>query len=182
MKHAFYGLIVILLIPLVSAGRPSTGEDEGRLEDDGVSMPDYALQDVVHYNYQEGVLRVRMDFERGFYYADVEELHIENCSYVYYDKVGEVESRGKSKRATLYERESYLEAEDDVVVVSEVNGAKLETDYLEWYGSRDQFVTESFVTVTRKNGDILQGIGMIADVALNHVTIKKDVRGSVEPE
>ena len=178
---------IILMIPALCiggkpGGKPGDKVDVPEEPYTAEETPDYKLRDVVHYTYQEGDLRVMMEFENGLYYADVEELHIENCSYVYYDRFGEVESRGKSRRATLYEDDSYLEAEDDVVVISEVNGTKLETDYLEWYGTRDQFVTESFVTVTRTNGDILQGIGMTADVALNYVTIKKDVRGSVRNE
>jgi hypothetical protein len=38
------------------------------------------------------------------------------------------------------------------------------------------------VTITRKNGDILQGIGMITDVALRYVQVKKDVKGKIKTE
>ena len=58
----------------------------------------------------------------------------------------------------------------------------LKTDYLEWRGDSSQFVTDSFVTITRENGDTLQGTGMITDLALNYVTVKRNVRGNMEVE
>ena len=94
-------------------------------------IPDYTLQDVVHYHYDFGILRIKVFFKRGVFFTEKDELHVENCRFVYYDSNGVIESRGESKKATLYENESYLVARDDVIVISEVNGARLETDYLE---------------------------------------------------
>jgi LPS export ABC transporter protein LptC len=146
------------------------------------ALPTYSLKGVTHFQYENGILRQRVDFDQGDYYEDLQELRIENCRFVYYDCDGTVVSRGHSKKANLFIRESRLVAEEDVVIVSEVNRGRLETDYLEWQGDESRFVTEEFVTITRYNGDILQGIGMITDVALNYVTIKSDVKGSFQTE
>jgi len=82
----------------------------------------------------------------------------------------------------LYQDESLLIAEEDVVVISAVNGARLDTEYLEWIGKEDRFSTDRFVTITRENGDILTGMGMDADVALQFITIRKNVKGSIRSE
>jgi LPS export ABC transporter protein LptC len=145
-------------------------------------FPAYSLEDVTHYQYESGVLRLRVDFDRGYYYDELKELRIENCTFVYYDRNEEEISSGHSRKATLYQNESLLVAEDEVVIFSKINRGTLETDYLEWRGNDSQFVTDRFVTITRYNGDTLQGIGMITDMALNYVTIERDVKGSFIPE
>ncbi len=145
-------------------------------------LPQYKLHQVTHLHYESGILRFKVVFDRGSFYSDTDELHVENSSFVYYDSYGSILSRGRSKTATLFKNEGQLIAEDDVVVVSEVNGGVLTTDYLEWHGDRSQFTTESFVTITRKNGDILQGIGMVTDVALRYVQVKKDVKGKIKAD
>jgi LPS export ABC transporter protein LptC len=145
-------------------------------------LPAYSLERVTHYQYEAGVLRLRVNFDWGAYYEDRRELRIENCTFVYYDNDGSEISSGRSKKATIYRDTSRLVAEENVVIVSKINRGMLETDYLEWRGDDSQFVTESYVTITRHNGDTLRGVGMITDVALNYVTIKRDVRGSFEAD
>jgi LPS export ABC transporter protein LptC len=158
------------------------GGEEIETTEDIATIPDYLLSDVVHYHYEDGLLKVKVIFERGKYYNDLGELRVENCKFVYYDIDSEVVSRGSSKRAKLYTDGSKLIAEDNVVVISEENKGKLETEYLEWHGDENQFVSDRFVKVTQENGDTISGIGMVADVGLNRVTIKKDVKGSFKEE
>ncbi|MFW6138750.1 MAG: LPS export ABC transporter periplasmic protein LptC [Spirochaetota bacterium] len=145
-------------------------------------LPEYVVYDVTHYHYQNGHLRVEIRFDRGEFYSEDNQLHVENCNFVYYDINGNVLSRGSSKRAVLFRKNSVLIARKDVKVVSEVNQATLETQYLRWSGETNQYTTDEFVTITRKNGDWVSGVGMVADVALEYVAIKKDVRGSFMPD
>ncbi|MGQ9616091.1 MAG: LPS export ABC transporter periplasmic protein LptC [Spirochaetota bacterium] len=145
-------------------------------------VPDYILHDVIHYQYDSGVLKVKVIFENGSFSRGKEELHVENCGFEYYDSNEVVISRGSAKEATIFMGRSELFADGDVVVVSELNGAKLETDHLEWHGKNNQFTTESFVTITRITGDIIQGYGMISDVGLRYIKIKKNVRGIIRSD
>jgi LPS export ABC transporter protein LptC len=144
--------------------------------------PRYSLNDVLHYHYQDGVLRLEVSFTHGDFFSEAGELRVENCRFVYYDETGAPLSRGNSNRATLFENQSRLVAQDDVVVFSEVNGGTLTTEHLVWEGSESRFTTEEEVVMTRKNGDILQGEGMVADVALNYVVIKRNVHGRIRSE
>jgi LPS export ABC transporter protein LptC len=143
-------------------------------------LPEYVLRGVTHSLYEEGVLKLQVAFEKGAYFADRRELAVEKCAYVYYDSEGNVLSRGRSKRATLFSDVPRLVADDDVVVVSEVNGGVLETGHLEWLGRSNQFTTNDFVTVRRLNGDMISGKGMVADLALRVVTIKRNVKGQFQ--
>jgi LPS export ABC transporter protein LptC len=142
-----------------------------------IQLPEYVLRGVSHSFYEGEALKIRIDFDKGAYFSGRQELAVENCTYVYYDSKGNVLSRGRSKRATLFSGSPRLVAEDDVVVVSEVNGGVLKTDSLEWRGDKNQFSTDDFVTVRRVNGDMISGKGMVADLALRIVTIKRNVKG-----
>ncbi len=145
-------------------------------------VPRYSLENVEHFHYEQGDLRVKVTFEHGDFFAEAGELRVEKCRFVYYDSSGETLSRGSSERAVLFQDSSRLEAYRDVVIVSEANGATLRTEYLVWEGEESNFTTDEEVVITRENGDILQGVGMVADVALNFVTIQRNVHGRIRPE
>jgi LPS export ABC transporter protein LptC len=181
MKFKCY-ILILLMVSTCSGCSPRKGEVTAGSDDNQEVLPAYSLEDVTHYQYEAGNLMLKIMFEKGDFYDEQQELRVEKCSFVYYDIDGNRVSTGRSRKAVLYKGRSQLVAEDDVVVISEENGGMLQTDYLEWRGDSAQFVTESFVTITRQNGDTLQGIGMITDVALNYVTVKRDVRGSIEAE
>jgi LPS export ABC transporter protein LptC len=144
---------------------------------DEAQLPEYVLHGVTHSFYDGDTIKLRIDFEKGAYFAGRQELAVENCAYVYYDTEGNVLSRGRSKSATLFSGSPRLVAENDVEIVSEVNGGVLKTDSLEWRGDKNQFSTNDFVTVRRVNGDMISGKGMVADLALRVVTIKRNVKG-----
>ena len=166
-----------VLIFFSGCGNLSRIGDSQKEEQSRETLPAYVMQDVTYYYYSDGYLQVKMDFETGEYYAEKEELRIANCTYLYYDINENILSRGRSKSATIHTDRSLIIAEDEVVIISELNGGVLETDRLEWHGEKEQFLTESYVRLTRKNIDSITGKGMVADIALRKVTIKKDVRG-----
>ena len=167
-KSLLLGLTVTLLlfIPLFQGyGMKKGGEEVEHTEDRSI-VPDYILSDVIHFHYEEGFLKVKVIFEKGNYYNDQGELRVENCQFVYYDIDSDVVSRGSSKRAKLDDDGSKLVAEENVIVISEENKGKLETEYLEWHGTENQFTSDRFVKITQENGDTISGVGMIADVGL----------------
>ncbi len=102
-------------------------------------------------------------------------VHALNCVY---DIDGTINTTGSSDRAKIFDNGALIISEDNVVIISEKNDAVLETEYLEWHGDKDQFITDHFVTITRSNGDIITGYGMVADLAIRFVTIDKNAKGS----
>ena len=180
MRYILFTICILILYSFFFVGCSDNEKDRtGEVPDTEEELvPDYSLKEVTHYHYKDGLLRMEITFEEGEFYSDTEELDIDNCNYIYYDIDGTMVSRGRSKEAKVFDNQSLIIAEKDVVIKSEVNGAVLETDYLEWHGTQEQFVTERPVTITRQNGDMISGIGMIADITLRYITIKKDVSGS----
>lgn len=172
--------VLLLLIPLVlcAAGARNLARQPAK---EG-PLPRYSLEGVQHFHYEQGDLRIKVDFDHGDFFADEGELRIEKCQFVYYDSSGDTLSRGTSEQAVLFENSSRLVAHRNVVIVSEVNGATLRTDHLVWEGKERQFTTDEEVVITRENGDILRGVGMVADVSLNVVTILRNVHGRIETE
>jgi LPS export ABC transporter protein LptC len=169
-------LIAVILSGCSGKERESHGAP---VDGSGERVPDYILHNVTHYYYENGIKKSTITFETGEYYSDQEELYVEKCNYIYYDMNGNVKSRGSSDRARIFNNGSLIISEDNVVLVSETNSAVLETDYLEWHGDEESFTTDSFVTITRTNGDIITGYGMVADLAISLVTIQKDAKGSL---
>ena len=182
VRRIFPGIIVLLVIIFIAGCRTDDDGKKVQPRPEEKELPHYSLTNVTHYHYEEDVLRVKVVFERGDFFSEENELRVENCSFVYYDRNGGKLSSGSSRRAVLYRDTSLLIAEDDVVVVSAVNGARLNTEYLEWIGTEDRFSTDRFVKITRENGDILTGMGMDADIALRFITIRKNVKGSIKSE
>lgn len=176
----FFTVLFTLLLFLLPAygGGIKDGSTPDASEYQDKILPDYVLKNVKHYHYEEGILRLEVTFEDGEYYSAEQELHIANCSFLYYDIDETLISRGRSKRAKIFSEQSLIIAENDVVIISEVNGGVLETEYLEWHGHEERFVTDRPVTITRRNGDTISGKGMIADIALRFVTLESDVKGS----
>jgi LPS export ABC transporter protein LptC len=175
---------IILLICISLSGCLSQGKENqiNQNSDSPDPAPDYIFQDVTHYYYEDGIKKTMIMFESGEYYSEGEELYVENCTYIYYDIDGNVNSRGSSDRAKIFNNGSLIISEDNVVIISETNNAVLETEYLEWHADEEQFVTDRFVTVTRTNGDIITGYGMLADLAIRFVTINKDAKGSFKED
>ena len=157
---------VVFLLPCAAAfgGR----EDFGLEEKPGAEeeIPDYILHDVIHHHYEDGLIKVVVTFDRGRYYSGGTELLVEKSRFVYYDRKGEVVSRGSSNHAKLFDDGARLIAEENVIVISEENGGRLDTEYLEWHEDTNQFTTDRFVTLTQKNGDTISGTGMVADTGL----------------
>ncbi len=175
--NRFAVFLFAFLIFLSGCGNISRHGDSQKNEQSRETLPAYVMKDVTYYYYRDGYLQVKMDFETGEYYMEKEELRIANCTFLYYDINEKILSRGRSKRATIHIDHSLIIAEDEVVIISELNGGVLETDRLEWHGDKEQFITESYVNLTRRKIDSITGKGMVADIALRKVTIKKDVRG-----
>ena len=170
-------LFALVFIPMVAACGAGKEEGAEAFDEDAEKVPDYVFHEVVHHHYEDGVRKVKVIFETGWYFSD--ELLVENCRFVYYDRRGEVLSKGSSRRAKLNAEGTELIAEEDVVVISEENKGRLNTEYLEWHSSDNQFTSDRFVKITQENGDTIFGVGMVADIGLQRVTIKRDVKGSI---
>ena len=91
----------ILLFMLVLSGcsqRGGQGADRGKAEPEAV--PAYSLEDVTHYQYDDGVLRLKVNFDRGAYYDDRQWHNVLNVLDVEFKRINYVED----VRRKVYDR------------------------------------------------------------------------------
>ncbi len=177
----FFALIFVVFFnygcSISEKGKESQGKKQsGRNEE--IKKPTYILYNVVHKHYRDGKLVVKIEFEKGYYYANDDTLMVDKCSFEYYED-SKLISKGRSDRAKFFISRSFLIAMGNIIVTSEENQTNLFTDYLEWHGDTNTFTTDSFVEITRKNGDSISGRGLKADISLKRVKILHNVRGKI---
>lgn len=95
----------------------------------------------------------------------------------FYDSEKEVESQITAKYAIQYEKEDRIEAKYDVVVVN-LKGDTLKTEYLIWEKTKQLIHTESFVKITTKD-EIMFGDGLEANEDFSKYKIK-NIKGIIQ--
>jgi len=90
----------------------------------------------------------------------------------FYNQQGLHSSQLTALRGVLNEETNDVVALGNVVVVSD-SGVTLRSDSLRWDNRRQKVLTEAFVTITRANGETLQGYGFESDPNLKTLSIKR---------
>lgn len=94
------------------------------------------------------------------------------------DTTGHITTTMTSDSAVIREKSQRLQLYGHGVVKSG-DTLTVESEYLEWDPVHEQLSTESFVRIKRR-GDVISGIGMIADRKLGRIRLKKQVKGAVQ--
>ena len=90
---------------------------------------------------------------------------------------GALQSTLVSKKGKYSQLTGDMLAYGDVVVTT-VDGDKLETDSLRYFNELDKIVSDCFVRLKRGN-DLITGIGLECDHTLSSVDIKKDFQATI---
>ena len=96
----------------------------------------------------------------------------------FYDSEGEKYSRLTAREGTVQQPQNDMEARGRVVVTT-TEGVRIETESLRFLNRQRKIVSDERVRLER-NGDVVTGIGFESDPSLEHFTIKKEVRASVQ--
>ncbi len=115
---------------------------------------------LVNYHHME-----KYSSQRRVYFDD-------SVAVDFYDQQGRHTSKLTADRGRLYEETNDVVALGNVVVVSD-SGMILRSDSLRWDNRRQKVLTDAFVTITRANGEMLQGHGFESDPNLNYFSIRK---------
>jgi LPS export ABC transporter protein LptC len=99
----------------------------------------------------------------------------QDISVIYYDK-GKPVSTLTAGRGFFETQGRNMRAEQNVVMVSQ-EGSILKTELLQWDNTKNKIFTDRPVTVIRE-GNVLTGIGLLADSELKHIEIlsRVDIR------
>lgn len=90
----------------------------------------------------------------------------------FYDTEGRHTTRLTSERGEYDQNTEDVASEGNVVVVSDT-GITMQTSRLRWSNQTEKIITDDPVTVTNRNGDILNGLGFESNADLSHWVIKQ---------
>jgi LPS export ABC transporter protein LptC len=96
----------------------------------------------------------------------------------FYDREGQHVSTLTAMEGTYDSKAEEIEAQGDVVVVSEA-GVRLETDVLRWRKKTNRIFTDAFVRIIRGK-NMVSGHGLDTDPQLQDLHIQRNVQGRIE--
>ena len=154
-----------------------------RQDGDGVNAPEAlapppseGMRGVSLRNFREGNTSWVLEADSASVFRDRKRVETEAVAIDFFEGDRHV-SKLTARKGVLLQATDDLEARGDVRVVTD-DGAVLRTEVLFWDHAKARIYTEEPVEIQRGD-DVLAGIGMEADPGLNHVQIKKSVRGTV---
>jgi LPS export ABC transporter protein LptC len=96
----------------------------------------------------------------------------------FYDQEGQRVSTLTATEGTYDSKAEEIEAQGDVVVVSEA-GVRLETDVLRWRKKTNRIFTHAFVKIIRGK-NLVSGYGLDTDPRLEDLHIQRNLQGRIE--
>ena len=122
-----------------------------------------------------GVQRALLQADTAFTYEDNSRTELRNVRSTFYTETGLRNGTLTSREGTYNVRSQNMEARGNVVVVSD-DGRRLETPQLKFDTGRNEISGDSAFVLTRP-GEVLRGIGFMADPALTHIQVLKAASG-----
>jgi LPS export ABC transporter protein LptC len=122
-----------------------------------------------------GVQRALLEADTAFTYEDNSRTELRKVRSTFYTETGLRNGTLTSREGTYNVRSQNMEARGNVVVVSD-DGRRLETPQLKFDTGRNEISGDSAFVMTRP-GDILSGIGFVADPALTHIRVLANAHG-----
>jgi LPS export ABC transporter protein LptC len=170
--------IVIALVGLTAAACGDRESHQTAGEPSG--LPDEVITGFVTEESERGRAVWTLTSPRAERFNDKQRFILATPKVEFYDKYGNLQSTLTSKAGEFFEKQQYMLAYGDVVVVT-VEGDVLETDTLRYLVEEDRIVNDCFNKLTSGN-DVITGYGLECDHSLSSVVIKRDVEGTVVDE
>ncbi|MBO7131044.1 MAG: LPS export ABC transporter periplasmic protein LptC [Fibrobacterales bacterium] len=152
------------------------------LEDDApprraVKRPSMLFDDAVTMDFHDGPLlvwRLRTGYlER---WSNDERLFVRPVDVEFFDSLGRKNATLRADSGTLDGNLTYIRAYGNVHAQS-FDGASVRSDSLLYDKNRDKVTTDAEVRVVSRDGDVLQGRGLVSDARLRDWRIVSEVRG-----
>jgi LPS export ABC transporter protein LptC len=141
--------------------------------------PSEGMRGVTIRNFREGDTRWVLQADTASVFRDRKRVEAQVVTIDFFDGDRHV-SKLTSDRAVLLQATDDLEARGRVRVLTD-EGGLLETEVLYWDHQRARIHTDDAVRITRGD-DVLTGVGLEADPALERVDVKRNVRGTVRSD
>lgn len=168
--HLFILLIVLLLLSFSCKDRSESQVENINLEEqpdqEGWNSKSYTSSNgqmtaIIKYGHMK-----RFDSKKMAYFDEGIEID-------FFDEQGQHTSKLKSNKGILDENTNNVEAQENVVVVSD-SGITVETEKLWWDNAIEKVVSDQFVTITDPaDSTVIYGKGFESDRTLTNYTIKE---------
>lgn len=143
-------------------------------------IPDETVTDFQTQESDSGRVRWTLHAPRADRYNSRNVFVMNDPRIEFYDKMGNLQTTLTADNGEYSLDTHDMLAYGNVVAVT-FKGEVLETDSLRYLNDTDKIVSDGFVKITRGK-DVLTGIGLECDHALNAVDIKKDVHARITEE
>jgi len=143
---------------------------------EGEKPPDAYIEGFHLVSTIKGVKQWELYSRTARLYQDRKQAYVDDV-YVEYFKDGKISSTLTSDKGVIQTETHDTVAQGHVELIAE-NGAKLETDKLQWDGANESIHTESRVHIY-KGADEITAVGMVSDAKLNNIKFKNDVHTKV---
>ncbi len=149
---------------------------EGGGVDDEVATAPLPIQETkvrkwVEYSGGKVAWEFRGDVIR--YYEEPERVEADGVVVDFYNEDEEYYSTLVADSGSVDRETSDMKAIGNVVITNR-DGVRLETDWIQWFQEEEKIRTDAFVTIRREKR-ILTGYGLEADPGLEETEIKRDV-------
>ena len=164
------GIVIFFMIS-------ACGKEEPEAPEFPMDIPDQVMENTTITFTEEGVKSAVIYAKHLAVYEKLDLKKARGVRVDFYDQEGNHTSVLVADSGLIQEKRQNLEALGNVVVTTE-EGIKLETSSLRWDPQKRKIVTDDFVKITKKK-DVITGYGLEADEELEHLVIKKRVKGKI---
>ncbi len=132
--------------------------------------PDMRISHFTSYNYHHSTLSWKLEAAESAYYLDENRSIAESVLLHYYTNKA-VRAVIQADRAVINTRTKDIELIGNVDALSP-SGNRLLTDRIRWHHLEKYLDTDEPVKIIRKNGDVIEGIGLRANYDLEDYELK----------
>jgi LPS export ABC transporter protein LptC len=159
-------IIIILSLLLINPGCDKALHIDG-------SRPDMLVENYTTTNYKDSKIEWKLEAKKASYYYNEKKSIAENITLNYY-KDNKPSAVIKADTAVINTDSRDIDLAGSVDMTS-IEGNRLLTTKIRWNNSKHYLDTDEPVKIMRKNGDIIEGIGLRAEYNLDNYEIKKKV-------
>ncbi|MGH8003610.1 MAG: LPS export ABC transporter periplasmic protein LptC [Limisphaerales bacterium] len=138
------------------------------------SEPDEVLFNSTITLTSRGTLTSQIKADKIVRYASQEPMFLYIINALFYDSIGNEQARVAADSGSAVERIRYVELRGNVKVLYS-NGTEIDADSLKWDQANDRVMTEGFVKITKTDGSILTGRGLVTDPHFTSYRLKNPV-------
>lgn len=163
-----YSYVIVLFLPLIffsCAEKNGLGEKAPEKE-----YPDVEIVDFVTRSYKGGKVSWHIKAKKGEIYSSRKITKLFEFNLYNYDDKGSLVSTASALEGILWEDTEDIFLKGSVVLLNE-DKTVLETDTLKFIQKENKIRTRDWVKITRANGDVLRGKGLIGDMGLKKMEI-----------